>query len=95
MEYINFRKTGGKNIIQADSIRYDEEIYLDKLEKQIIAIQEQIDSIPTPIKIPKDLDPRIIELIEEYNVNIPIADTLLTEKQKWQSLLDQCNECDV
>ena len=90
MEYINFRKTADKNIVLADNISRDEEIHIDKLEKQIVDIQKEIDNIPEPISVADIRDEKVIALIEMHNMEIPDMADLTTNKEVKETFLLQC-----
>lgn len=86
MEYINLRRKD-KNIVLGDFIRRNEEIHTDKLEKQIVDLQEEIENIPEPISDVGVSDERVIDLIEIYNGEIPDTAELEIKLQKKQDFL--------
>lgn len=90
MEYINFRKTGNKNIILADNISRDEEIHIDKLEKQVVDIQKEIDNIPESISVADIKDEKVIALIEMHNMETPDMADLIASKETKEVFLLQC-----
>lgn len=90
MQYINFRKTDDKNIVLADGLSANEEFYISKLEEQIADIQSRIDNIPAVISKADITDVQVIDLIDDFNEQIPSADDLIVERAHLENLLWKC-----
>jgi len=90
MEYINFRRTDDKNIVLVDNISRDEQIHIDKLEKQIATIQNEIDNISVLIPTEGIRNEQILALIAEYNAEILDKTELEKTKKDKEDILLKC-----
>lgn len=88
--YTNFRKTTDKNIILADKIEPDQGLYIDKLEKLIVDMQQRIDNIVEPISNEGIADERVLALITMHNDQLGTAESLEKQKALVRELLDKC-----
>lgn len=81
-----YTTTDDGNIIK-QSATVESEIHLDKLEKQITDLTEEIENLPALIVCPEDAKQEIKDLVEEHNSMLPDRTDLENQLKEKRDLL--------